>query len=365
MSRITKLVEKHEGTREEGINLIASENYISSKVRAVLSSDLAGRYLSRYYGGTGYSREIVTETEELLSKLFDVEHVIVEPLSGNICDLAVLFGFSEHMDQVAMLPYSSGGYPLGLEKFGRRRVSLPNIPDTFEIDPLVSRSLYSDGEIPLTILGASFIPFPHPVEEFRGILDDRQQDGTLVYDGSHVLGLLACGEFQSPLKEGADILIGSTHKSFYGPQGGVILTDSDHCYRRMREFMDVDTDTGIGLVDNPHVNRIAALGLAAEELLDDGDYGRRVIANARELASSLHDLGLPVRFADSGFTRSHQVFLDMDTDTSIRLCRALEKQNIFIDTTGRMGTSEVTHRGLDDMTDIADRIARCYKETTR
>ncbi len=360
MSNISELVEKHEGYREDGINLMASENYLSPLVKKALSSDLAGRYLSDYYGGSRYARDIVTNTEELFRKLFDVKYAIVEPLSGNICDLAVLFAFSDHDDEVAILPYTAGGYPLGIEKFGRKRVSLPSINGSFEIDPAASEELYKEHDIPLTILGASYIPFPHPVAEFRSIVDGLQSNSTLVYDGSHVLGLLASGEFQSPLDEGAEVIIGSTHKTFYGPQGGVILTDSNEHYTRFREFMDVDTETGIGLVDNPHVNRIAALGVAAEEMLDDQGYGARVIANAKKLATALHDLEVPIKFGPKGFTASHQVFLDISSDLAIRLCHALEKEGVFIDTTGRMGTAEVTHRGITDMDDIAQRIAECY-----
>ncbi len=361
MSKILELVEKNERYREEGINLMASENFISPKVKEALSSDLAGRYLSDYYGGSRYARDIVAHTEDLFRKLFDVKHAIVEPLSGNICDLAVLFAFTREKENIAMLPYTAGGYPLGMEKFGRKRVSLPNQPDTFQIDVSRSEALYEAQDIPLTILGASYIPFPHPVREFRNILDEHSEQGTLVYDGSHVLGLLACGEFQSPLKEGAEVMIGSTHKSFYGPQGGVILTDSDEHHSALREFMDVDTVSGIGLVDNPHVNRIAALGIAAEELLDDRGYGRRVIDNSKLLASRLHELGVPIRFADKGYTESHQVFLDIPLEKAVLLCNALEQESIFIDTTGRMGTAEITHRGMTDMDSIAHRIADCYR----
>ncbi len=355
MSKILELVEEHEEHREKGINLMASENHLSSEVRKALSSDLAGRYLSEYYGGTEYAREIVEHTEGLFKKLFGAKYAIVEPLSGNICDLAVMFAFSRCNDKVAMLPYTAGGYPLGLEKFERKRVSLPNIPNTFEIDADGSKEIYKENQPALTILGASYIPFPHPVREFREFVEN-----TLVFDASHVLGLLACGEFQSPFKEGAEVIIGSTHKTFYGPQGGVILTNSEEHYLRFREFMDVDTETGIGLVDNPHVNRIAALGVAAEEMLEDQGYGARVIENARKLAAALHELDVPVKFADKGFTASHQVFLDVTPEEAVKLCHGLEKQDIFIDTTGRMGTAEVTHRGVTDMDGIAESVAQGY-----
>ena len=164
----------------------------------------------------------------------------------------------------------------------------------------------------LAFLGASFIPFPHPVSAIRKGLEESGYRGCLVYDGSHVLGLIACGHFQDPLGEGADILVGSTHKSFYGPQGGIILTDSPRLASSLRKMLELDLEAGIGLVDNPHLNRIAALGLALEEMLGDPSYGERVVENARALARSLDEPGVPVKFSDRGYTESHQVMLDLD-----------------------------------------------------
>ncbi len=365
-SSIIRLVEEHEKRREKGINLIASENVLSKRVRDVLSSDLAGRYHSDYYGGSKKAQEIVSKTEELAEELFGAKHVMVKPISGNICDLNVLFSFTEPYDKVAMIDFDDGGYPLGLEKFDRERLPLPTKEDSYEIDLEKTKEIY-EGEIPpLTILGASYIPFPHPVKEISQMVDEActpgKKDLCSVYDGSHVLGLIATGSFQSPLDEGADVLIGSTHKTFYGPQGGLILTDSDGCYDRLKEYQDIDLDTGIGLIDNPHVNRIAALGVAIEEIMDDEDYGDRVVSNAKALAKALDDLDVPMRFKEKGYTESHQIFLDMDWDESEEFCKRLEKEDIFIDISGRIGVAEVTHEGYeeDDMNEIAQSISEVY-----
>ncbi len=359
---IENLIRRHEALRAAGLNLVASENRPSSRVRAALASDLAGRYHSGHYGGGGVAEEIVRETEGLARRLFRARHAIVTPLSGNLCDLAALLAFTSPGDAVAMLPFTSGGYPLALERLERRRVSLPVHPGTLDIDVEASARLLRDEEAKLLILGASFFPFPQPVRELSQALEEAGHGGTCVYDASHVLGLIACGEFQDPLREGAEVLIGSTHKSFFGPQGGVILTDSDAAASSLKEVCELDLATGPVLVDNPHPNRVAALGLACEEMLADPGYGRRVVENSRTLAGALNERGVPVRFRDRGFTSSHQVLLDLGPEESAGLCRRLEEVGVFIDFWGRIGTSEATHRGLgvEEMEEAGDIVARVY-----
>ncbi|MCK5560402.1 MAG: serine hydroxymethyltransferase, partial [Thermoplasmata archaeon] len=98
-SKIMEKLTKHEQLRSEGLNLIASENYLSDKVRAALASDLGGRYHTSWYGGAGLAQEIITATEELAKKVFNAKYAFVNPLSGNLCDLAVLYSFTEPDDK--------------------------------------------------------------------------------------------------------------------------------------------------------------------------------------------------------------------------------------------------------------------------
>lgn len=360
---IEKLIAEHARLREGGLNLVVSENRLSPRVRAALASDLAGRYQDAGYGGSAYAREIVAATESLARKLFRAEHALVSPVSGNLCVLAAVSAFTSPGDAVAMLPFSAGGYPFGIEKFHRRRVIIPADEGNMSMDAEQAVELLAEDKVRLAFLGASFIPFPHPVSGIRRGLEEAGHDCLLVYDGSHVLGLIACGEFQDPLREGADMLIGSTHKTFYGPQGGLVLTGSPRLAASMRGMLELDLEYGIGLVDNPHLNRIAALGVALEEMLDDPDYGARVVENSRALARALDGLGVPVRFRERGYTASHQVLLDLGAAEREKLCRDLEQAGIFIDRWGRLGTAEVTHLGMGpgDMEAIADRIARIYR----
>ncbi len=361
-SEISRYLEQHEELRARGINLVASENYLSRPVRAALAGDLAGRYQDKGYGGSLYARKVVAATERLARRLFAAEHALVSSLSGNLCVLAAACAFTSPGDAVAMLPFTAGGYPFGLEKFHRRRVIIPAAADSLTIDAAQTVELLAREEVRLAFLGASFIPFPHPVKELRQGLVEAGHACLLVYDGSHVLGLIACGGFQDPLREGADVLIGSTHKSFFGPQGGLVLTDSPRLAGSLKKMLELDLDAGIGLVDNPHLNRIAALGLALEEMIEDTSYGGRVVENARVLARSLDEAGVPVRFRERGYTASHQILLDLDAADAERLCRALEEACIFIDAWGRLGTAEVTHHGMGagEMRAMAAWIAGIY-----
>jgi len=363
-SRIQRYIDEHEGLRTKGINFVVSENYISEAVRSALASDLSSRYDANWYGGSTVARKIIAATEDLAKELFGAKHAFVSSLSGNMCDLAALFAFSNPGDKVAMLPFMNGGYPFGFTKFNRTLKPLPAHDGTFDIDEEAAEKMLLSEKIPLTILGASCIPFPHPVEKISEFVKKADPSGICAYDGSHVLGLIACNAFQNPLKEGADLLIGSTHKTFFGPQGGIILTNRDDCADAIRTYLGFDLDTGLGLVDNIHVNRVAALGIAIEEMLADRTYGSRVIENAKALAAALYDSGVPVRFKERGYTESHQTHLDLDMTWSENFCHDLESVGIFIDIGGRVGTGEVTHRGMgiSEMKKAASLIAAVFHE---
>lgn len=362
-SKIFDLIKQHESMRLKGVNLVVSENYISEPVRRALASDLCARYDAEWYAGTSVSRELIQATEELAKKTFNAKHAMVSSLSGNMCLLAVLYAFSKPKDKVAMLPFTHGGYPFGFSKFDRKHRPLPAVEGTLDIDVEAAKKMHTEEEIPLTIFGASGIPFPHPVAPICEHIKNTDPSRVAVFDGSHVLGLIACNTFQNPLAEGADVLIGSTHKSFYGPQGGLILTNRDDCAEAIRPYLGFDLDSGLGLVDNIHVSRVAALGVALEEILGDQGYGQRVINNSKALARALDEKGAPVRFKDRGYTESHQVHLDLSFEKSTEYCHDLEKVGIFTDIGGRVGTAEVTHRGADPewMALVAGLMAEVYE----
>ncbi|HEC87813.1 MAG TPA: hypothetical protein ENI52_00685, partial [Thermoplasmata archaeon] len=158
---IIDLVRKHEEFKLSGINLIASENRISKIAMKIFASDLSGRYGNEWYGGSRYSLEICECVKKKIEKLFGAKYSFVTPVSGNICDLAVIFSFTKCGDEVAGISKKDGGYPLGYHKFERKFYSLPT--KYYSIDENKMQKINRD--FPLTLIASSICPFPHPVEK--------------------------------------------------------------------------------------------------------------------------------------------------------------------------------------------------------
>jgi len=184
------------------------------------------------------------------------------------------------------------------------------------------------------------------------------------------LGLIAGGYFQDPLREGADLLVGSTHKTFPGPQGGIILCKEDIADK-------IDDAVFPGVVSNHHLHHLAALGIATSEMLEFGNaYAKQIIKNSKALAQELYELGFNVLCEDQGFTESHQLAMDVSNiGRAAKLAKDLERNNIILnknlfpwdnvnrsdDPSGiRIGTQEITRRGLKEshMSEIAAFIKR-------
>jgi glycine hydroxymethyltransferase len=169
------------------------------------------------------------------------------------------------------------------------------------------------------------------------------------------LGLIAGRQFQDPLREGAHALFGSTHKSFFGPQGGIILANKE-----LGEWLKEKIYPAF--VDNAHWNRIAALTLALAEMKKFGrDYAHQIIRNAQTLAKALYDYGFPVAYPHLGFTCSHQVILNYGHhEKGRKIAEKLQRINIIVDCVIRIGTCEVTRRGMKEkeMLKIAELLKR-------
>jgi len=255
---------------------------------------------------------------------------------------------------------ANGGYP-GISDQGYppfvnvRNLYFPFDSERMNIDVEKAKGLIEDEKPNLVVFGQSFFLFPHPVKD---LVDSCRSAGSHVaFDASHVMGLIAGGEFQKPLLEGADLVLGSTHKSFFGPQGGMMFgTKTSQVTVRSRQFP--------GLVDNAHWNRVAALTWALDEFRRNGKkYALQVIANAKALGKALHEQGLPVKCAEYGFTESHQVHLDLAEDKVESFTTRLEDANIIVDKGVRFGTNELTRHGMKarEMEKIAEMIGRIYK----
>ncbi|MEM2806891.1 MAG: hypothetical protein QXK86_08605 [Candidatus Bathyarchaeia archaeon] len=361
ISEILALVKKHENWRgKECLNLIPSENVMSPAVRGLLSSELGHRYTARdrFYMGTRFMDEVEQFGEELAKDVFGAETADLRPLSGHIADMIFVACFSKPGDVLMCVSPEDGGYPglwhdglAGL--LGLRTVSFPFLKDIMNIDVGKAEETIKRVKPKLVIFGASLITFPHPVKELAKIA--REIGAYVGFDGSHVLGLIAGKQFQDPLREGANVLFGSTHKSFFGPQGGMILADKEHGEALKAKIYP-------RFVDNAHWNRIAALTLALAEMKEFGrEYAEQVIRNAKALAKNLHDYGFPVKCPHLGFTQSHQVILDFGNyERGREIAEKLQRANIIVDCVIRLGTCEITRRGMreEEMAKIAELIKR-------
>lgn len=349
IEKILSLVGKHEEWRgQRCINLIPSENVTSPQVRSLLSSDLTHRYTSpdRFYMGTRFVDEIEALGEEIAKDLFGAEIADMSPLSGHVADLIFTSSFMKQGDTLMCLSAEDGGYP-GLWEEGLPRIlgfkveAFPFSKKDMNIDTKKAVQSIVRIKPEVVILGASLILFPHPVRE---VAEAAKQVGAhMGFDGSHVMGLIGGGTFQSPLQEGASVLFGSTHKTLFGPQGGIILADEEH-----GEI--IKDRIHPALVDNAHWNRIAALTLALAEMKEFGDaYAGQIIRNSQTLAKFLDDCGLPVLGSHLGYTKSHQVLLDYGGYKRGReVAERLQKANIIADCGVRLGTCEVTRRGMKE-----------------
>lgn len=369
MVDILSLVDRHERWRVEScLNLQPSENLVSPQVKRALGSDLAGRYtlpwdgeingspVANAYGGTRYLDEIEAAGEALAREVFGATYASLKPLSGHVAGMIGILTATSPGDTILVVDGRHGGYDgygpdyipdvLG----GTRRVAyLPFDESAWQVDTPRAVESIEAVRPALVLLGASFLLFPYEIGPLRDACDSA---GSLIgYDGSHVLGLIAGGAFQRPLAEGADLLLGSTHKSFFGPQGGILLTNRADVWETARRQMVWRT------LDNVHWNRIAGLAQALSEHREFGAaYATQAVANAKALAAELDERGFPVRFAVHGYTASHQFLLDAAglTDafglTPQEFSSTLERNDIIVDAVARVGTSEVTRLGATEAT---------------
>jgi glycine hydroxymethyltransferase len=355
---------KHEELRARAINMVASENRTSPLVRLMMASDLAHRYSAKLYGGGTNVRRIMELCKIALQDLYKADYVLITPISGTLAVLSAVLGLTKPGDIIAKVAGQEGGFPLKMRAHNRIELKLTFDQESRKINVDFSKITLKKKPPNMIMLGQSAFTHPHPVSDFKKLIEKEFPQIPLVYDGSHVLGLIAGQQFQDPLAEGADILLGSTHKTFFGPQGGVILSNSRNWFKKVEKFGGFLQGDHI-LIDNMHPHRVGALTVAALELLEFGKgYAKQVVKNSQALAKQLHTNGIPVKGAAVGFTKSHQVLLDYPPQPAISIKSKLEKLGIFTDILLRFGTSEVTRLGMqeEEMKLLADIIADCIQE---
>ncbi|MCJ2520546.1 MAG: serine hydroxymethyltransferase [Candidatus Thermoplasmatota archaeon] len=376
MKDVLSLARQQETWRlERCINLIPSENVTSPQVRELLASDFGHRYslpvhdeihgsfVENAYRGTRYLDEMESLGEELARDLFNASYASLKPLSGHVSGLIALISTCNPGDAILVVSPEDGGYdgygPEYLPKIlGLQVHYLPFDRERWNLRVEQARRMIEEVRPRLVILGASLFLFPYELSPLRRACDAT--GALLAYDASHVMGLIAGGEFQRPLEEGVDILLGSTHKSLFGPQGGLIAARGN-----LEEQLESMTWRAL---DNAHWNRIAALTQALMEAREFGkDYAGTVVKNARRLGRELDGMGFAVGFSQEGYTRSPQLLLEAEAirerfGLSLNdLAIALEKNDIIVDSVGRIGTNEITRMGgqEEDMVEIAEVILRC------
>ncbi len=356
------IARRHETWRLDGcLNLLPSENVTSPEVRSLLASDFGhrytlpiqssvrGDYVENAYRGTRYTDQMEALGDDLAKRIFHGRHATLKPLSGHIAGLIMLLAACRRGDLVAVLHPDHGGYDGYSDAYipdllGLQVAYLPFDGATWSIRTEEAVALIEERRPTLVVLGQSFFPFPYDMAPL--VRACRSVSARLGYDASHVLGLVAGGQFQDPLVEGADVLVGSTHKSLFGPQGGLLVTNDDELWAGVGRNLVWRT------LDNAHWNRIAALTRALEESRRFGSsYARQVVSNTQTLASALNGHGFPLRFADLGFSRSHQLMIDtarMKSDHGLTpndFAVRCEASAIMIDAVGRLGTNELTRMG--------------------
>lgn len=343
---------------------------MSEQARALLASDFAHRYtLPGYtaptgdtgnaYRGTRYTDQVEALGESLAREVFTAAHASLKPLSGHLAGFLLLQSTCHRGDQILIIDAKHGGYDGYMpgflpEYFGLQVDFLPFDEGSWNLDNKAAADAILKKKPRLVLVGSSFILFPYNLRWLRGACDDV--NALLGYDASHVLGLIAGGEFQRPMVEGVDILSASTHKSFPGPQGGLLLSNRPDVYGRAME----------GLIwrvqDNAHWNRIAATAQVLREMKAFGtDYAKQIVANSKALGRQLDRWKFPVKFRSLGYSQSHQLHYDArslmdDWDlTTHQFADRLESNNLIVDAVGRIGTNEITRMGAkeEDMQSLA------------
>jgi len=322
---------------------------------------------------------------DLAKQLFRAEFVDVRPVSGVCANLVIYTVFTNPGDRMLALAIPNGGHistgrkdfsgtagsvhGLDVEYFAFDRKEM-NI-DVDKTKQKVEKMVKEEKRPPkLACFGGSLFLFPHPVRELVDTF--RSAGAAIAYDAAHVAGLIAAGQFQDPLREGADAVSLSTHKTLFGPKGGAVISFEKYGEQIKKATFPSNTS-------NHHLHHLAGKAVAFAEMLEFGkQYASQVVGNAKALGQALHELGLNVIAEHKGFTQSHQLAVDVTKyGLGGDMEKALEKANIIVNRqllpgdiqAGRhytnpggirIGTSEITRTGMKQshMREVAELIKR-------
>lgn len=364
---------------QQCINLVAAESPTSPSVRALLASEVGTRASgghigrdNRFFSGMKNIDELESLCVELLKLTFRAQYADQRLMGGMAAVLAAYTALARPEDSVMTVPVIRGGDtsnrtngPPGVR--GLKVWDIPFAHKSAEID-LTRFSEIARAVKPAVIgLGMTLTLFPLPVADIKGIVSPW--GGKVYFDAAHQLGLISAGLFQDPLAEGADVMTGSSGKTFSGPQGGVIAWNDASLTLPLHEAI-FPTLTG-----SHQINRVAALAVAATEMLEYGQaYMKQVVSNAQALAMHLEHRGVTAFYREQGYTRTHQIVIDSKPFASGReAVQRLEAANIianemplpwdtdpYKESGIRLGTVEATRLGMKEreMEWIAEQIAK-------
>lgn len=340
--KIFDLVEKHHKWFKSAIPLIASENIPSPAVREAIVSDFGNRYAEgwpgeRVYAGCIYIDEVELICNELAKKVFNSEFADCRATSGVVANLAIYSAFSNPGDYMLAASIPTGGHishgkrehsgtaglvhGLNIEHYPFSKEDM-----TIDVDATkkkVNEMVANNKKPAIAMFGGSLFLFPHPVKELANFMHDNNI--YINYDGAHVAGLIAGGEFQDPIREGADSMSMSSHKTLWGPQGGIIVSSEKYADNIKKAIFPGNTSSH-------HLHHVAGKAIALAESLEFGrEYAKQVIKNAKTLAESLANFGFTVLGEKRGYTESHQMAVDVSKfGDGGTIEKELEKANIIL-----------------------------------
>lgn len=360
------------------ILMIASENYASRAVMEAQGSLFTNKYAEgypgrRYYGGCEYADEVERLAQERCKKLFNAEHVNVQPHSGTQANMAVYFAFLQPGDTIMGMSLPHGGHlshgsPVNFTGKLYKTVFYGVNKETGYIDMEEVRKLALEHKPKIIITGASAYPRIIDFKAFSEIA--KEINAYLMADIAHIAGLIATGLHPSPVPY-SDFVTTTTHKTLRGPRGGVVMCRSDYAKA-------IDKAVFPGIQGGPLVHVIAAKAVAFKEALskDFKEYQKKVVENAKSLAEFLKKKGF--KLVSDG-TDNHLLLVDLTNFniTGKEAEEALDKAGITVNkntipfdtkpptvTSGiRIGTPSVTTRGMgrSEMEEIAEIIEKVIK----
>ncbi|MAJ01015.1 MAG: serine hydroxymethyltransferase [Euryarchaeota archaeon] len=364
-----------------GLGMIASENIVSPMVQDIVSSDLHGRYAEglpgkRYYQGCDDFDTIESLGINLAKSVFNAPFANIQSVSGTVSNIGALKALAKPGDSITAVSTADGGHisHARMGAVGLRDLNLTTYPwDEERMEPDVDAACKVIRQVKpkIALFGQSVFLFPTPLKEMADAA--KEVGAKVMYDGAHVLGLIAGGEFQDPLREGADVMTGSSHKTFPGPQGGFLLSSSEDETFQKR----LNTAMFPGVCSSYHLHHVAGKVMALAEFQEYGaSYARDTVQNAKAFAQALATEGFDVLAESRGYTASHQVLTrhgDTDSGAGAKAAKLLEDGGIITnmnmlpgDTKAmtpsglRLGVQELTRVGFapDDMQEVARFYAR-------